>query len=117
MASASALPQTLKSINATKIEEQSKQRTLFEERKNEVMAAAARAPDLRAKARVLLEGVTRLTENPNDAFDMDDMDKDINGRIRGPFLHLQPWQFKLGTQWQYQRPPLPLAEQLRCFCF
>lgn len=43
-------------------------------------------PELRTfgpKARVLLEGVTRLTGNPNDVFDIDDIDKDINAESEG----------------------------------
>jgi hypothetical protein len=78
MASAGALPQTLNSITATKIKELSKQRSLFEVRKNEITKAAAEAPDIRTKARILLEGITRLNGYPDDAFDKDDIDKDVN---------------------------------------
>lgn len=72
-----ALPLTLKSITSTKVEELYKQRELFESRKAEILKAANAAPDHRAKARVLLEGVTRLMGYPKDAFDEDDdIDKD-----------------------------------------
>lgn len=69
-----ALPQTLKSITAVKISELSKQRSLFETRRHEILTAATNAPDLRSKAQVLLEGVARLKGHPGDAFDKDDMD-------------------------------------------
>jgi len=72
--SSSALPQTLRSITATKIGELSKQRALFDQRKTEIANAAAAAPDLRAKAQVLLEGVTKLKGHPNDAFDGEQLD-------------------------------------------
>lgn len=73
-----ALPLTLKSISSTKVEELYKQRELFESRKAEILKAANAAPDHRAKARVLLEGVTRLMGYPKDAFDEDDdIDKDV----------------------------------------
>ncbi|CRG89676.1 hypothetical protein PISL3812_06715 [Talaromyces islandicus] len=73
-----ALPLTLKSISSTKVEELYKQRELFETRKAEILKAANAAPDHRAKARVLLEGVTRLMGYPKDAFDEDDdIDKDV----------------------------------------
>lgn len=74
MSSASALPQTLKSITATKIKELSKQRALFEKRRDEITKSANGAPDIRTKARILLEGVTRLKGHPNDALDKDDDD-------------------------------------------
>ncbi|CBF89036.1 hypothetical protein AN0661.2 [Aspergillus nidulans FGSC A4] len=76
MASTSALPQTLRSITATKIKELSKQRGLFEKRRDEIIQSAAATSDLRTKARVLLEGVTRLKGHPNDAFDKEDLDVD-----------------------------------------
>jgi hypothetical protein len=74
MTSASAMPQTLKSISATKMQELSKQRALFESRKEEIVRAASEAPNLRGKVNVLLEGVTRLTGQPHDARDDDDDD-------------------------------------------
>lgn len=72
--SSGALPQTLRSITATKIGELSKQRGLFDRRKTEIANAAAAAPDLRTKAQVLLEGVTKLKGHPNDAFDKEQLD-------------------------------------------
>lgn len=75
--SSTALPQTLKSITATKIKELSKQRILFDTRKSEILTAASNAPDPRSKAQILLEGVTRLQGHPDDAFDKDDMDGSI----------------------------------------
>lgn len=76
MLSGGALPQTLGSITATKINELSKQRTLFEKRRAEIVQAAEDAPSLRSKAQVLLEGVTRLKGFPNDALDQEDLDTD-----------------------------------------
>lgn len=77
MASTGALPQTLKSITATKINELSKQRVLFEKRKADIIAAADAAPDLRSRARVLLDGLSRLKGYPKDALDKDDLDLDV----------------------------------------
>lgn len=74
MASNGALPQTLRSITATKISELSKQRALFDQRKAEIANTAASAPNLRAKAQVLLEGVTKLKGHASDAFDKEDLD-------------------------------------------
>ncbi|GKZ76061.1 hypothetical protein AnigIFM56816_003522 [Aspergillus niger] len=76
MLSGGALPQTLGSITATKIKELSKQRTLFEKRRAEIVQAAEDAPSLRSKAQVLLEGVTKLKGFPNDALDQEDLDTD-----------------------------------------
>ncbi|OKL64520.1 hypothetical protein UA08_00818 [Talaromyces atroroseus] len=78
---ASALPLTLKSISSTKLEELSKQRTLFNQRKAEILHAANNAADdsdgLRRKVQILLEGVTRLAGRAEDAFDReDDIDLD-----------------------------------------
>lgn len=78
MASNGALPQTLKSITATKIKELSKQRTLFDDRKKEILAAASAAPDLRARARTLLDGLSRMKGYPKDVVDKDDMDLDVD---------------------------------------
>ncbi|EPS25227.1 hypothetical protein POX_c03631 [Penicillium oxalicum] len=72
-----ALPQTLKSITAVKINELSKQRALFDQRKAEILAAAEAAPDLRTRARALLDGLSRLKGYPLDSLDRDDMDLDI----------------------------------------
>lgn len=77
----SALPLTLKSISSTKLEELSKQRTLFNRRKAEILHAANDAADdsagLRRRVQILLEGVTRLAGRPEDAFDReDDIDLD-----------------------------------------
>lgn len=74
MAANGALPQTLRSITATKIGELSKQRALFDQRKVEIANAAASAPNLRAKAQTLLEGVTKLKGHSNDAFDKEELD-------------------------------------------
>ncbi|KKK21199.1 hypothetical protein ARAM_006854 [Aspergillus rambellii] len=71
-----ALPQTLRSITTTKIKELSKQRSLFEKRRHEILTAASNASDLRTKARILLEGVTKLKGHPGDAFDNEDLDVD-----------------------------------------
>ncbi|OJJ49938.1 hypothetical protein ASPZODRAFT_128519 [Penicilliopsis zonata CBS 506.65] len=79
MASSGALPQTLKSITATKITELSKQRALFETRRDAILQAVSEAPDNRAKAQVLLEGVCRLKGFPYDAFDADDNDDELDG--------------------------------------
>ncbi|KAF7125566.1 hypothetical protein CNMCM5793_001826 [Aspergillus hiratsukae] len=76
MASASALPQTLKSITATKIRELSKQRKRFETHKDKIFKAAGDAPDLRSRVQILLEGVTKLNGDTNDAFDKEDLDAD-----------------------------------------
>ncbi|KAF3398112.1 hypothetical protein F1880_006368 [Penicillium rolfsii] len=78
MASNGALPQTLKSITETKITELSKQRVLFEKRKAAILAAANAAPDLRSRARVLLDGLSRLKGYPKDALDKDDLDLDVD---------------------------------------
>ncbi|RAO66095.1 uncharacterized protein BHQ10_002107 [Talaromyces amestolkiae] len=74
MTSTSALPLTLKSISSTKLEELSKQRALFNQRKSEILEAANAVPDndLRRKVQILLEGVTRLAGRPEDAFDRED---------------------------------------------
>ncbi|EED21555.1 conserved hypothetical protein [Talaromyces stipitatus ATCC 10500] len=74
MSSTSALPLTLKSISSTKLEELSKQRALFNQRKSEILEAANSVPesDLRRKVQILLEGVTRLASRPEDAFDRED---------------------------------------------
>lgn len=74
MAGNGALPQTLRSITATKIGELSKQRALFDQRKVEIANAAASAPNLRAKAQILLEGVSKLKGHSNDAFDTEELD-------------------------------------------
>lgn len=74
MATNGALPQTLRSITATKIGELSKQRILFDQRKAEIANAAASAPNVRAKAQILLEGVTKLKGHANDAFDKEELD-------------------------------------------
>ncbi|RDW89863.1 uncharacterized protein DSM5745_01638 [Aspergillus mulundensis] len=71
-----ALPQTLRSITNTKIKELSKQRTIFEKRRAEIVQSANATSDLRAKARILLEGVTKLKGHANDAFDKEDLDVD-----------------------------------------
>ncbi|CAN6638507.1 hypothetical protein TRVA0_017S00584 [Trichomonascus vanleenenianus] len=77
MSSLGALPQTLKSITATKVTELSKQRDLFNKKRDEILQAAEAASDAREKAQVLLEGVSRLKGFPYDAFDGDDLDEDI----------------------------------------
>lgn len=80
--SSTALPQTLKSITATKISELSKQRSIFETRRDEILAASKNAPDLRSKAQVLLEGVARLKGHPGDAIDKDDIDENLASEER-----------------------------------
>ncbi|RJE19119.1 hypothetical protein PHISCL_08546, partial [Aspergillus sclerotialis] len=49
----------------------------FVEMQSEILTATNNAPDLRSKAQILLEGVTRLKGHPDDAFDKDDMDESI----------------------------------------
>ncbi|KAJ5135464.1 uncharacterized protein N7515_004742 [Penicillium bovifimosum] len=72
MASNGALPQSLKSITATKIKELAKQRALFDLRKAEIIEAANAAPDLRTRAQVLLDGTSRLKGYPKDLVDKND---------------------------------------------
>ncbi|KAJ5561658.1 reverse transcriptase [Penicillium sp. DV-2018c] len=78
MASDGALPQTLKSITATKINEIAKQRALFDERKAEIVEAANAAPDLRARAQALLKGISRLKGYPKDSVDKNDWNIDAD---------------------------------------
>lgn len=73
-----ALPQTLKSITATKISELSKQRALFDLRKTEILAVAKAAPDLRTHVQALLDGISRLKGFPEDSLDKDDVDLDAD---------------------------------------
>ncbi|KAA8649416.1 uncharacterized protein ATNIH1004_002087 [Aspergillus tanneri] len=84
MAATGALPQTLQSITDIKIGELSKQRDLFKKQHSEILRAAGDAVDLRSKARVLLEGVTRLKGSPSDAFDKEDLDLDVSDRPSRP---------------------------------
>ncbi|KAJ5682498.1 hypothetical protein N7462_005663 [Penicillium macrosclerotiorum] len=77
MASIGALPQTLKSITATKITELSKQRALFDKKKAEILEATSATQDLRNQALILLNGLSRLKGYPKDAIDKDDMDLDV----------------------------------------
>ncbi|KAJ5975708.1 hypothetical protein N7481_009415 [Penicillium waksmanii] len=77
MASTGALPQTLKSITATKINELGKQRTLFDTAKAEIRENAAAATDLHTRAQILLNGVSSLKGYPKNALDKDDMDLDM----------------------------------------
>lgn len=60
MPSSGALPQTLQSITATKIDEVSKQRTSFEEYRTQVLQSAEKESNLREKVKILLDGVLRL---------------------------------------------------------
>lgn len=64
MASTGALPQTLKSITATKINELGKQRTLFDKAKAEIREDAEAATDLHTRAQILLNGVSSLKGYP-----------------------------------------------------
>ncbi|KAJ5382452.1 reverse transcriptase [Penicillium concentricum] len=73
-----ALPQTLKSITATKISELSKQRALFDLRKTEILAVANAAPDLRTRAQALLDGISRMKGYPKDTLDKNDVDLDAD---------------------------------------
>ncbi|KAJ5511838.1 reverse transcriptase [Penicillium expansum] len=73
-----ALPQTLKSITATKISELSKQRVLFDRRKTEILAVANAAPDRRTHAQALLDGISRLKGYKEDSLDKDDLDLDAD---------------------------------------
>eukprot|EP01053_Blabericola_migrator_P011050 Blabericola_migrator_1__11049@NODE_642_length_7106_cov_1724_731212_g82_i1_p1_GENE_NODE_642_length_7106_cov_1724_731212_g82_i1NODE_642_length_7106_cov_1724_731212_g82_i1_p1_ORF_typecomplete_len902_score141_51RVT_1/PF00078_27/9_3e02RVT_1/PF00078_27/2_7e14UPF0184/PF03670_13/1UPF0184/PF03670_13/1e03_NODE_642_length_7106_cov_1724_731212_g82_i121874892 len=67
MSSSDALPKTLLSITTTKFEELSKQRDLFNKEREAIVKAAADAPDLVSRARLLLEGVSRLKGHANAA--------------------------------------------------
>lgn len=78
MATAGTLAETLKSITTAKINELSKQWILFDKRECEILADADDAPDLRARARTLLDGVSRLKGYPMDALDEDDMDLNVD---------------------------------------
>ncbi|KAJ5247555.1 hypothetical protein N7468_002538 [Penicillium chermesinum] len=82
MSSTGALPQTLKSITTTKIRELSKQRVLFDRKKKQIVADATAAQDLRAKARILLDGLSSLKGYPKDPLDQDDMDLDLPSYYR-----------------------------------
>ncbi|CAI7628837.1 unnamed protein product [Penicillium glandicola] len=73
-----ALPQTLKSITATKISELSKQRTLFDLHKTEILAVANAAPNIRTRAQALLDGISRMKGYPKDSLDKDDLDLDAD---------------------------------------
>ena len=102
MAANGALPQTLRSITATKISELSKQRALFDQHKAEIINAAASAPNLRAKAQTLLEGVAKLKGHANDAFDRDQLDEsDLysstfveNGSERATHINIRRFLFQ-----------------------
>ncbi|KAJ5291704.1 hypothetical protein N7478_000955 [Penicillium angulare] len=74
MASTGALPQTLKSITATKISELSKQRVLFDQRKEEILITSKAAPDLYTRVRILVDGLSRLKGYPKNALDKCDSD-------------------------------------------
>ncbi|GES59237.1 hypothetical protein ATEIFO6365_0003051700 [Aspergillus terreus] len=98
MASSGALPQTLKFATDIKINEFSKQYALFANQKHEIIRAAENAPDLRSKAQILLEGITQLKGNPNDALDQEDMDLDhsadnrsavANGSERAVYVNIR----------------------------
>ncbi|KAJ5126968.1 reverse transcriptase [Penicillium atrosanguineum] len=78
MSSLGALPQTLKSITATKIKELSKQRTLFDKRKEEIFANANSASDLPTRVRILLDGLSHLKGYSKDSLNIDDLDLDID---------------------------------------
>ncbi|KAJ6120743.1 reverse transcriptase [Penicillium sp. IBT 18751x] len=78
MSSLGALPQTLKSITATKIKELSKQRTLFDKRKQEILADANAASDISTKLRILLDGLSRLKGYSKDAPDQETRDLDLD---------------------------------------
>lgn len=94
MASA-ALPQTLKSITATKITELSKQRTIFNAQRDEIIAAANQAPNPRAKVQILLEGITRLKGHPNDALDSTEKKESIeNDSDRAAHVNIRRFLFQ-----------------------
>lgn len=76
MAATGALPQTLKSITATKINELSKQRAIFDKRKAEILAIANAAPDLRCRLRILLDELSSVKGYPKDSLDKCDLDLD-----------------------------------------
>lgn len=78
MSSNGALPQTLKSITATKIKELSKQRVIFDQHKKQILATASEAKDLRTRAQVLLDGISRLKGYPKELLDRDDSDLDAD---------------------------------------
>ncbi|KAE8554389.1 hypothetical protein EYB25_002928 [Talaromyces marneffei] len=99
----SALPLTLKSISSTKLEELSKQRALFNQRKAEILDAANSVSDndLRRKVQILLEGVTRLAGRPEDAFDCDD-DLDLAGGAINPASSISSDDFS-SSDWKRSR--------------
>ncbi|CAG8288714.1 unnamed protein product [Penicillium salamii] len=78
MASNGALPQTLKSITATKIKELSKQRVIFDQHKSEILTTASAAKDLGSRAQILLDGISRLKGYPKEILDIDDIDLDAD---------------------------------------
>ncbi|KAJ5771338.1 uncharacterized protein N7511_003389 [Penicillium nucicola] len=78
MASSGALPQTLKAITATKINELSKQRAIFDQHKEKILVTANAATDLRSRALVLLDGLARLKGLPKDSLDKNDSDLDAD---------------------------------------
>lgn len=78
MSSLGALPQTLKSITATKIKELSKQRTLFDKRKQQILADSNAASELSTRVRILLDGLSRLKGYSGDSLDKDTRDLDID---------------------------------------
>ena len=84
MSSNGALPQTLKSITATKIKELSKQRVIFDQHKREILATAGAAKDLRTRAQVLLDGISRLKGYPKELLDRDDSDLDADSGALDP---------------------------------
>ena len=75
---AGALPQTLKAITATKINELSKQRALFDQHKEKILVAANTATNLRSRAHALLDGISRLKGLPKDSLDKNDSDLDAD---------------------------------------
>ncbi|KAJ5301344.1 hypothetical protein N7508_006207 [Penicillium antarcticum] len=92
MASNGALPQTLKAITATKINELSKQRAIFDQHKEKILAAANAATDLRSRAHALLDGLARLKGLPRESLDKNDSDLDADsdsGDERTPYHTLR----------------------------
>ncbi|CAG7916622.1 unnamed protein product [Penicillium olsonii] len=88
--SSGALPQTLKSITATKINELSKQRVIFDQHKSEILAASKAAKDLGSRAQILLDGISHLKGYPKDSLDIDDDDLDAESETDSDISSSEP---------------------------
>lgn len=82
MSSASAFSKTLQAITATRVQELSKQRAVFEQRREEIRKATEDTSNLQTKAQVLLKGIACLHGYPQD-----DCGEDAHGEedsVTGP---------------------------------